>query len=162
MANTYKNNKTDLSIYIGVYRVKYEKDYEGNNLESMYIPCKSSKKDKIKTEIYRYSEDKLNIIIPSKRKAENIKKELPNVFTTFLECGSGETILQFDEKYIDEVAKIIEVKTQGKNILPKNKRSYKDKSQVQHGTASQYGFGKKKIVGGNTQNECQDCDLSKL
>ncbi len=111
-----------MNKFIGTYRVCCEKDLITNkpveNGENTYIKCKKN------CEIYRYSSEVLVLYIPTSKRGKmylNLLK--PYVFK--YDNGDMEYRLYFKESDLDKVVEVAKPSTQGKNIKPKNKRSYK-------------------------------------
>lgn len=111
--------------YIGKYRVVCERDLRDNkpinNGENLYIKCRKN------NEIYRYNSEVLVLYVPSRQRALYYEKVLNSVCFK-VEYSDYEGKLYFYEKDIEEVAKVCKPLVSGKNIKPKNKRSYKSKN----------------------------------
>lgn len=111
-----------MNKYIGKYRVLCERDLRDNkpinNGENTYIICKK------KATIWRYNDEVLVLYVPSRATANYYKNCLENVCCKY-EYGDYEGQIYFYEKDIDRVAEVCKPYISGKNIKPKNKRSYK-------------------------------------
>ncbi|BDR74171.1 hypothetical protein K144316041_p20100 (plasmid) [Clostridium tetani] len=106
---------------VGKYRVKCERDINNkpiNDGKNTYIKCKSN------CQIYRFDDEVLVLYVPSIRRGKNYLKLLKSVCFKY-ESGDKEVLLYFYEKDIEEILKIVQPFIQGRNIKPKNKRSYK-------------------------------------
>ena len=78
--------------YRGQYRVVFEMDKRtGKPAEFCFVPCKIYRG----TNVYRYSENKLGVYIPSKRIFNRLSQN--EIFEIFC-AGDSEGILLFEEK----------------------------------------------------------------
>ena len=104
--------------YRGTYRVSYEFDSEGKPAEFTFIPCCIKKG----ANIYRYSDTKLCVYIPSVCIAKRLAKVHSEIFSIHLE-GDYEVVLIFDEKDIEKTEDILKIYKKGKNTSPKSKKN---------------------------------------
>jgi len=104
--------------YRGTYRVSYEFDRDGKPAEFTFIPCCIKRG----ANIYRYSENKLCVYIPSVCIAKRLAKTHSKIFSIYLE-GDSEVVLIFDEKNIKATEGILKIYKKGKNISPKSKKN---------------------------------------
>jgi len=115
--------------YIGKYRVNCELDDHNEFVpEDTFILCKSN------CNIYRYSEDKLAIYVPSGATKKRWMKELQavsNIVDLYAD-DSYESVLLFDEKDLDAVAKIVGAKTSGKKIVPTSMKNHPDNKRKKY------------------------------
>jgi hypothetical protein len=96
----------------------YEVDKRaGKALEFTYVLCRIKKG----SNICRYSNDVLNVYIPSSIITNSLLKEYPDIFRPF-QMGNGEATLLFDETDINRVAVILKIQTRGRCQSPKPRR----------------------------------------
>lgn len=102
--------------YRGQYRVIFEIDKRtGMACEFSYIPILGG------GNICRHDDKTLNVFISSNR-GKFLLKDYPDLFRVFQQ-GQTEMTLLFDESNIKQVAAILKVKIQGKNVSPRAKRN---------------------------------------
>ena len=122
--------------YVGTYRVHQTQDDNGeftDNHDDTYIKCKNG------MVVYRYNDEILALEIPKSPTANKMKDELWDYLTELTKSEitydieqssqgslSGENVFYFYEKFMDEVAKVIIPKTQGKGMNPRSKRNKKN------------------------------------
>ena len=103
--------------YKDKYWVKYELDKFKKKCEFKYIPCSRYKG----AEIYRHSDKKLSVYIPSVVVGKSIAKEYPALFKLETET-SCEIVLLFDEVDLIKAANILKARKKVKRILTDDQR----------------------------------------
>lgn len=119
-----------MNKYIGKYRVLCERDLETNkpinNGENTYIKCKKN------AQVYRYNDEVLVLYVPSRPTALYYEKCLNNACFRY-DYSDYEGQFYFYEENIDKVMEVCKPFVSGKNIKPKNKRSYKENVEKSEG-----------------------------
>ena len=136
--------------YIGRFRVKtpmINNNTFTHNKDDTYVRCKNN------IEMYRYNNKILALYIPKVTSARKLKEQLWNYLTRNTQkiikddldkhkkLTGDEWVFYFYEKYIDQVAKIVQPKTGGAKIFPRSKKNLQKKKYKQA-----YTFKNKKLV----------------